>query len=392
MNPSTSHWIDKYIFLLQKDKVVFTEITPDEFYTILRKTGFIYGHSMTPVFETITTDYTLTQEELTKINLLHALFYFHFNKYPSSSYESAVESILQFYQHFIPPKRNLFHRLRRPPKKTMQLEKILGKRVVQIHINEHSLFEKIMSDALLFMDLLTYNKFLEKHEDIITYADALEYQIIYHCFLALRTKKNKSKDDLQLLELFQQSESYFDNRIVRYDLLSDTLEKKYILDSTALGVWNDLQLEPGEKEFLEILTLQLQLHPSIATETSEALQQFVKKYGPQLRLFQYKNPVKELYRESTQLVKLQILRNKKRLSKELGNNKELMVLLGKSTFSSLSKDEKTIVKNQLLEIIKSIPSLAIFLLPGGSLLLPILVKLIPEILPNTFRDNQIPKK
>jgi len=80
------------------------------------------------------------------------------------------------------------------------------------------------------------------------------------------------------------------------------------------------------------------------------------------------------------------------LSKELGNNKELMVLLGKSTFSSLSKDEKTIVKNQLLEIIKSIPSLAIFLLPGGSLLLPILVKLIPEILPNTFRDNQIPKK
>lgn len=392
MNPSNSHWIDKYIFLLQKDKVVFAEIKPDDFYTTLRKTGFIYGHSVTPVFETITTEYALTQEELTKINLLHGLFYFYFLKFPSSSFESATDAILQFYQQLMQPKQNKISRLRRQPKNTVRLEKILAKRVVQIRINEHQLFEKIMSDALLFMDILTFKKYLENTKDLHAYAEVLEFQIIYHCFLALRTKKQKTKDDIQLLELFRQSESYFDNRIVRYDLLTDTLEKKYILDSTALGVWNDLQLEPAEKEFLEILTLQLQLDPAAATETSEELQQFVKKHAPQLRLFQYKNPVKELYKESTQVVKLLIFRNKKRLSKELANNKELMVLLGKSTYSSLNENEKTMVKSQLMEIIKSIPSLAIFLLPGGSLLLPLLVKFIPEILPNTFRDNQIPKK
>ena len=45
------------------------------------------------------------------------------------------------------------------------------------------------------------------------------------------------------------------------------------------------------------------------------------------------------------------------------------------------------VKKQLLEICKTIPSLAIFLLPGGSLLLPILIKFIPTLLPSSFNEN-----
>ena len=45
------------------------------------------------------------------------------------------------------------------------------------------------------------------------------------------------------------------------------------------------------------------------------------------------------------------------------------------------------VKKQLLDICKSVPSLTIFLLPGGSLLLPLLIKFIPQILPSAFNEN-----
>ncbi|RZN76658.1 MAG: hypothetical protein EVB12_06305, partial [Winogradskyella sp.] len=38
---------------------------------------------------------------------------------------------------------------------------------------------------------------------------------------------------------------------------------------------------------------------------------------------------------------------------------------------------------------KSIPSLAIFMLPGGMLLLPLFVKFIPKLLPSAFDENRI---
>ena len=84
-----------------------------------------------------------------------------------------------------------------------------------------------------------------------------------------------------------------------------------------------------------------------------------------------------------------IKRNSKRLLKELSQSKEAMLLLTKSTVRDLSDEEQKKVQNQLLDIFKSIPSLAIFMLPGGMLLLPLFVKFIPKLLPSAFDDNRI---
>jgi len=40
----------------------------------------------------------------------------------------------------------------------------------------------------------------------------------------------------------------------------------------------------------------------------------------------------------------------------------------------------------LLDICKSIPAFTVFMLPGGALLLPLLIKAIPKLLPSAFRD------
>jgi ABC-type proline/glycine betaine transport system permease subunit len=58
-----------------------------------------------------------------------------------------------------------------------------------------------------------------------------------------------------------------------------------------------------------------------------------------------------------------------------------------STYRELNSKEKRKVKTQLLDIFKTIPSLAIFALPGGSILLPIIIKMIPSILPSSFNEN-----
>ena len=92
---------------------------------------------------------------------------------------------------------------------------------------------------------------------------------------------------------------------------------------------------------------------------------------------------------SSKLVKKLITRNSKKLYQELKESKELMVLLSQSTVRDLTDEEVDKMQEQLLDVLKSIPSLAIFMLPGGAVLLPLFIKFIPKLLPSAFDDNRI---
>ena len=87
-----------------------------------------------------------------------------------------------------------------------------------------------------------------------------------------------------------------------------------------------------------------------------------------------------------QEVKDLLQKNKNSLLQEIKESKELLFLLKESTHRKLSTEEKDKVKDQLLDICKSIPAFTVFMLPGGALLLPLLIKLIPNLLPSAFRE------
>lgn len=53
---------------------------------------------------------------------------------------------------------------------------------------------------------------------------------------------------------------------------------------------------------------------------------------------------------------------------EIEETKELSELLLKATTKQLTAEEKQKVQDQLIDVAKSIPALAIFVLPGGGLL------------------------
>lgn len=81
-------------------------------------------------------------------------------------------------------------------------------------------------------------------------------------------------------------------------------------------------------------------------------------------------------------------KNKVRLLQELAESKELVLLIKESMSRPLTLNEKGKVKAQLLDICKSIPAFTVFMLPGGALLLPLLLKLIPNLLPSAFRSEE----
>jgi LETM1-like protein len=131
----------------------------------------------------------------------------------------------------------------------------------------------------------------------------------------------------------------------------------------------------------------LNINESFILDSINFINNFVTKHKKEIPYFNYSNPVKHFYDYTTDSVIVLINRNKNRLLKEISESKELMQLLAKSTHKDLDKEEKKKIKKQLLDVCKTIPSLTIFLLPGGSLLLPILIKFIPKLLPSAFNEN-----
>ena len=120
---------------------------------------------------------------------------------------------------------------------------------------------------------------------------------------------------------------------------------------------------------------------------------FIAQSGPnELLVYKQSTEASFAFKETSKRWLRIIGRNRERLLTEMRESKELMALLQKSTKEELSLEEKEQVKDQFYDILKSMPSLALFLLPGGTLLLPIVMKLVPELIPSAFKVNEVEKK
>jgi hypothetical protein len=223
----------------------------------------------------------------------------------------------------------------------------------------------------------------------------IEETIVSIVTLALKTKSKKSQHDDLLIKLFEASVRYskfskvniLNLEALELDFFKNSLEKKYLIDMAGLALWSDGVVENDEAYFLHALASLMGIDDIFVQQSIASTDDFIKKHQKEIPYFNYSNPVKHFYDQTTQLVLTLINRNKKRLIREISQSKELMVLLANSTQRDLDKDEKKKVKKQLLDICKTIPSLTIFLIPGGSLLLPILIKFIPQLLPSSFNEN-----
>jgi hypothetical protein len=394
INPSASGWIDKFFIKLKLSEHNFSE-TEDSFYQKLRSTGFIYGHiiSINTFFEIQTKDWF--KEEISKLALLNALYGIFSLTATSKEPSDFIEQANLFYKEMHPEGFNLFKKIVPKNSPSLTLEKIIDERVQTNDNIINKNFSHLVTNALLFIDVLAFRQYLIQGQIPEKYLKKIEETIVNIVILALKIKNNKSQYDDLLIKLFEASVRYskFSKKenitieTLELGYFTAELEKKYLIDIAGMALWSDGVIENNESYFLHTLANSLFIEDNFVTQSISTTDSFISKYKKEIPYFNYSNPVKHFYDQTTTSVITLISRNKLRLIKEIVQSKELMLLLAHSTHRDLDEKEKKKVKKQLLDICKTIPSLTIFLLPGGSLLLPLLIKFIPKLLPSAFNEN-----
>jgi hypothetical protein len=388
MNPSARGWIAKLLNILSDDQELLNQ-SEQSFYENLRTTGFIYGNNKNTVANFIDSK-QLSDDEICKINLFLSLYFTHIN---SNSNIPFLESIITFYKNINVYKFSFFNFIFNNKKDYSLLEKILHKR---IQIDDNVLiknFNYFVINALLYVDILAYKEFLLHNSISLSYIQNLEASIEKNVLEVLNSKINKTTYDQSLITLLKLSMRFQNNaNISQKEAVKNIVtlnEKWYLFDIACMATWSDRVIDKKERHFLVDLGSKLHLPETTTTRSINSVNIFYSINKNNIDLLSSRNIVENFYTNSSKLVSKLVSRNKTRLQKEFRQSKELMILISQSTVRDLTRDETKRLQEQLLDIIKTIPSLAIFLLPGGALLLPLFIKIIPKLLPSAFDDNRI---
>ena len=99
---------------------------------------------------------------------------------------------------------------------------------------------------------------------------------------------------------------------------------------------------------------------------------------------QYRNEVGYPWLKQT------VVRNKNAVWNEINESEEMLRLMWRyGNGHTLTEAEQRQVRAQLMDLVKVVPALGIFTLPGGAALLPLLARALPwDLLPSSFCEKE----
>ncbi|WP_430613352.1 LETM1-related biofilm-associated protein [Flavobacterium sp. JP2137] len=393
MNPSTSGWIRKY-FKKNHEYHIFRDSNLEKVYRKAREIGFAYGYIDAEVFGSSALNLRLTQEELSKICLLQMLEKAYYYRRKIHNHHKFIAELLDFYQLLTPHKKNYLDRLLGSKNQYDRLEKAFKYRW---SINLFSSVKNqgfILNNILLLVDLLAFDRYLVTGENPKAFSHNF-IELLINIVLQIKDQKvDKNENDVLLIKYLQKtlptakgvagdSANAIGSKMTHFR----EMEKKFLSDFITINSWNNDSKTMREPNLDFLDAYHCTLSSNYYLKSQKHFYAFLDKHQREYYFFKSSNLFNNLVKSTSSTVELILIRNKKRLIREIYKNGHLMNLLLESTKRELDSQERKQVKKQLLEICKTIPSLTIFLLPGGSLVLPIILKFIPQLLPSSFNEN-----
>ncbi|MBM3418666.1 MAG: hypothetical protein FJY17_07085 [Bacteroidetes bacterium] len=409
ISPGSRNWIAKY-FELEENGIITLSLdeSNDELEELVElissKTGLVFGVANSFIFSNELERDHYTQDEALKLLLFEALMLAYLQKSGRNfSKEAFIQTLCQFYKIWVEEKwiDKWFK-----GNQIQKLEKVLTNRVkVNSSIFGTNYWINHLSNVLSFLDVLLFIEFLdektlffdEKRNDYAfsvvkgALAGALadeqiepkEQRLINHLLASADLPKELEHE----LELYMnKTKSLSDFSFENKQLAKITFKfVSFIMKGTHI-------VTEFEELKLQKLGFQFGLNADEMEECRLVCDLFIVDNNLQLNQIKEDNQVKLIYKGfSARWIRI-LGRNKDKLINELNESKELIALINKSTHQELSKEEREKVKKQFMDVLKSVPSVGIFLLPGGALLLPLILKIVPDLTPSAFKENEIKKK
>jgi hypothetical protein len=288
----------------------------------------------------------------------------------------------------------------------LTLESILAKRTdISLRLTDQALWVNYVSNTFVFLDVILFWGFIQTKKQLaISSYEELALDVLKVIVVSAYSDGIIQKKEKMMFDIFLASANLSDQKrkeaitFYKHKLkLSDISDlssrvwifRRYLLDISVLTVYSKNESLFEEKKFLMSLCDLFHFSKIDLSHSIGYTEQFVINNDSKLPFLKDASSASFLYENvSNRWIKI-LGRNKDKLANELKQSKELIVLIKKSTSEELSKEEKEKVRTQFLDIVKTIPSLAIFMLPGGAFVLPIVLKVIPKLVPSAFRDNEL---
>ncbi len=415
INPGAKGWVKKYFHLVEKGTIAFklpqrpSSMRKMEFmHAVFAKTGIVYGYPLDFLFyKEVNTEHWTLEEKMRLLLLECHIFTYLIENKNTFDKEKFVDKLYDFYGyhngHSIP---KLIQKFIKEETKEYRIEKIIRQRT---DISQHLLHKKVwisaMSNAFSFLDVILFDEYLFQNErKALSNYEAYAKNTMISVILSANADGKVQKSEASLFSIFLQSSDLpsttkkklkallvtgarIDDFDIRY--LDNWLLKRFILDVAILTAISNNELEENEflmlKELCQLLSISENEFEDSFSYAESFL--FIAKHEIQsfLTSSAYSKTVQSLSKRWSKILH----RNKTKIVQEIGESKELVKLILKSKNEKLTDEEKQLVKSQLSDILKSFPALVIFMVPGGSLLLPVIMKIIPDLLPSAYKENDI---
>lgn len=415
--PGSKGWIKKYFDLVERNDIYLRSDLPalieqDAFiHAALGRTGVTFGFPSRLLFAKELDDSKWTTEEKLKVLLFECHLFIYKVQHDEDkefNQEDFILALVDFYGHHSSNSISKLFNFFVKETQTEKLETVLSKRVdIKANYFENSLWVNYLSNVLIYLDIILFNSYLKERKKSTFYNyDELAMNALTAITLAAYSDGEIEKNEKSMFSVFLASanlsdlqreiaEERFENGASFSDfsdcLTNNWIFRRYLLDLSTFVIFSNHDVTEDERTFLNSFYPFLNFTENDLNESLALTEQFILNNQDKIPFLENKTSIEKVYGSlSKRWIKI-LGRNKDKLVVELNQSKELVSLIRKSTKTELSKEEKEVVKTQFLDIVKSMPSLAIFMLPGGTVLLPIILKIIPDLMPSAFKDNQVEK-
>jgi len=415
ISPGAKGWINKYLHLVENGTIILKKKRPSEItklrhmHLTLAKSGMVFGYPDQLIFGKNLDESEWTKDEKLKLLLFESLLfvYTQIHKKETFNKEKFLQSLIAFYEsHEASSIRKVvgFFIKESPEEK---LEKILADRIdIKLNLLENRWWINSLSNVFSYLDVILFDDFEHRNEDgalevnytsyarasltaisVSAHADGVlegKEKNLFNIFLASSNLKDEVRDEMK--DQFKKGATFED---IPSFVKKHWLLKRFLLDISLLTIVSDEELTDEELEYLQNLTIYLEIPMEELEESLTMTENFLLHAQHDLDFMKDNTSYEKVYSRLSKRWGKILMRNKDKLGTEIKQSKDLIYLVKKSATQDLTKEEKNLVKTQFKDIVKSVPALAIFMLPGGAVLLPLILKVIPDLVPSAFKENEI---